>query len=206
MPKETPTLKQTINETIGDIVVNMHTALPAKITKVSAGKVNLQPLLKRKLVTGALIDLPVITNVPVMFQRSGRFVFSFPLAVGDTGLVVFAERSMDNWLVQGGTADPADPRKFDLSDGIFFPGLYPFNNPPEYNADKMILKLDDTEITMGADGKIALKNSDHELLGLIDELLDALLTAKVNTAIGPQSLVPPTLFTDIKTKLATLKE
>ena len=113
---------------------------------------------------------------------------------------------MDNWLVQGGVADPADPRKFDLSDGIFFPGLYPFNSPPEYDASKVILKLKNTKFTMTKAGKVSLTNGQHELVDLVDQLLDALLAAVTNTAIGPQPLTPPTLFTEIKTKLATLKE
>jgi hypothetical protein len=52
-----------------------------------------------------------------------------PVAVGDTGLLVFADDSLDVWLSKGGLVDPLDDRHHALSDAIFIPGLRPFSNP-----------------------------------------------------------------------------
>jgi hypothetical protein len=52
-----------------------------------------------------------------------------PVEVGDTGLLVFADDSLDIWLSKGGLVDPLDDRHHALSDAVFIPGLRPFSNP-----------------------------------------------------------------------------
>jgi len=52
-----------------------------------------------------------------------------PVAVGDTGLLVFCDGSLDVWLSKGGLVDPLDDRHHALSDAVFIPGLRPFSNP-----------------------------------------------------------------------------
>lgn len=51
------------------------------------------------------------------------------VSVGDTGLLVFCDDSLDVWLSKGGLVDPLDDRHHALSDAVFVPGLRPFSNP-----------------------------------------------------------------------------
>jgi hypothetical protein len=51
-----------------------------------------------------------------------------PISVGDPGLLVFADGSLDVWLSHGGLVDPLNDRHHALSDAVFIPGLRSFNN------------------------------------------------------------------------------
>jgi hypothetical protein len=73
--------------------------------------------------------LPVIRNVPVCFPGGGGFALLFPVAVGDTVLLVFADRSLDKWKSYGGEQHPREPRRHHLSDAIAVPGLRSFAEP-----------------------------------------------------------------------------
>jgi hypothetical protein len=56
-----------------------------------------------------------------------RFSMSWPLAEGDTVKLVVADRSIDEWLTEGGEdVTPSDLRKHDFSDAIVEPGLRSF--------------------------------------------------------------------------------
>jgi hypothetical protein len=72
-------------------------------------------------------QIDVLQDCPVIFPSGGGFVFTFPLAAGDEGLVVFASRQIDNWWQSGKSSPRTDLRMHDLSDGFFIPG--PFSNP-----------------------------------------------------------------------------
>jgi hypothetical protein len=88
-------------------LADVHTAMPAEVLRVHAGEhgrqfVDVQPSLQRRAPNedGAMIDetLPVIPMVPVGYTQGGGFFVSVPLAPGDFVLLVFAERSLDQWL------------------------------------------------------------------------------------------------------------
>ena len=111
---------------------DVHVCLPGKVTRYDAAKqqADIQPLLKvaRTDEDEARIveDLPVITNVPVVFPGAGGYRITFPVAKGDTGVLLFSEASLDTWLAQGGSVDSKDDRRLSLADGIFLPGLRDF--------------------------------------------------------------------------------
>jgi hypothetical protein len=69
--------------------------------------------------------LQVLSGVPVQFPRGGSFRLTFPIAKGDTGLVVFADRSIDAWLQGPAPSDtaPTDARRHSLSDAVYIPGV-----------------------------------------------------------------------------------
>jgi hypothetical protein len=72
------------------------------------------------------VQLPVIEDIPVKQIGSGKCLLTVAPQAGSYGELHVSERSLDNWLTKGGIVDPASSRKFDLSDGVFHPGLYPF--------------------------------------------------------------------------------
>jgi hypothetical protein len=71
--------------------------------------------------------LPVLPGVRVMFPRGGGHFVSFPLLPGDGVLLMFMDRSIDDWEVGSGTVpvDPEETRQHDLSDAIALPGMFP---------------------------------------------------------------------------------
>lgn len=106
------------------------TALPARITGVNnleTLSVNVQPIVNDLYTDGTADEFPDILNVPLIMPGSRKALVSFPVEIGDTVLLVFAQRSMDNFkLGAGRPTTPNDSRKNDLQDAIAIPGLFPF--------------------------------------------------------------------------------
>lgn len=73
-----------------------------------------------------VVRLPVITNVPVMHVGGNGFQITVPVAVGDTVLILFTDRSLDRWLARGGEVDPGTDQTHHMSDAIAIPGLRDF--------------------------------------------------------------------------------
>lgn len=69
------------------------------------------------------VQLPLLINVPVVFPSAGGYMVSMPIHQGDECLVVFANRAIDNWWLNGGVQNPVEQRVHDLSDGIAIFGL-----------------------------------------------------------------------------------
>ncbi len=156
------------------MVADLHTALPGKIVKYdeSTQKADVQPLIKERYTdeSGAQQsrELPVIPSVPVQFPGAGGYRITFPVAVGDTGLIMFAEASLDKWLVSGGTVDPADERRHDLTDAVFLPGLRDFGHAltsaPTDRAtfgkdDGLQIHVDGSKIRIGSNSPIELEKA-----------------------------------------------
>jgi hypothetical protein len=68
------------------------------------------------------VNLPVITDVPVVFPRGGGCTLTFPVTAGDECLIIFASRSIDSWTQSGGVQRPTDGRRHDLSDAFVILG------------------------------------------------------------------------------------
>lgn len=145
----TDAIKQAVTAGINCI----HTALPAVVTKYdpTGPKVEVKPQIKRVYTDGTVIPLPVIVSVPVVFPRTARFRFSYPLEEGDGVLLVFSERSLETWLARGQDVEPQDRRKFDLSDAIAIPGLWAFGKGMKIDSGKE-LELAFDEIKISSDG------------------------------------------------------
>jgi len=156
------------------MVADLHTALPGKIVKYdeSTQKADVQPLIKERYTdeSGAQQsrELPVIPSVPVQFPGAGGYRITFPVAVGDTGLIMFAEASLDKWLVSGGTVNPADERRHDLTDAVFLPGLRDFGHAltsaPTDRAtfgkdDGLQIHVDGSKIRIGSNSPIELEKA-----------------------------------------------
>lgn len=79
------------------------------------------------------VQLPDLINVPVYFPYSTTtgFAVTFPVQVGDQCLLVFSQRSIDNWQEYGRVQDPAEanfPRSHSIVDGVAIVGLIPKPN------------------------------------------------------------------------------
>jgi hypothetical protein len=156
------------------LVSDLHTSLPGKVVRYDAAtqKADVQPLIKERYTdeSGAQQsrELPVIPSVPVQFPGAGGYRITFPVAVGDTGLIMFAEASLDKWLVSGGTVDPAEERRHDLTDAIFLPGLRDFGHAltsaPTDRAtfgkdDGLQIHVDGSKIRIGSNSPIDLEKA-----------------------------------------------
>ena len=71
--------------------------------------------------------LPIIPNVPVQFPSAGGLSITFPIPKGTTGICIFSDVGLDQWLAVGGTVGAGSERRHSLADAIFIPGVNPFN-------------------------------------------------------------------------------
>ena len=104
------------------------TALPGIVESfdAEAETVSVQPAIRGRILqpdgSERLVSLPLLVDVPVVFQGGGGFTMTFPVKPGDECLVVFASRCIDAWWQSGGVGDPLETRQHDLSDGFAFVG------------------------------------------------------------------------------------
>lgn len=77
--------------------------------------------------TYVMEELPVLPCTPVCFPRMGGWFLSFPIAPGDTGLVIVCSGAIGHWRVgDGDVTDPGDLRRNHIAHSIFLPmGLVP---------------------------------------------------------------------------------
>lgn len=112
-----------------------HTGMPAEVQAYDPTKqtVDVQPLLMFLVPdeAGNLVaeTLPVLSSIPVHFPGGGGMRATFPLVLGDTGWVKFAEGSLDAWQAKGGLTNPGDQRRFSIADAVFEPGLHANDKP-----------------------------------------------------------------------------
>lgn len=119
-------LAQNIEDMINAGIGGIHTACPATIISFDAGSciATVNPSMVFYKCDDETINYPVITNVPVFMPHAGSAQITYPVKAGDSCLLVFAERSIDEWLGKGST-DNHDPRRYDLTDAFCFVGMMP---------------------------------------------------------------------------------
>ena len=150
---------------------NLHCAKPALIQNLNFKdnkliSIDAQPVIRR-LITDQNTNkkttqaLPVIKNIPYTMPQSQTLGLSIriPVQIGDECLLIFADRSLDNWQERGGFQDPVEdtiPRKHDLTDAIAILGISSnITAIDNYNNDVIeisnkehdtVFKLSDTDI------------------------------------------------------------
>ena len=209
------TLQDLLARFRSSIVADLHTALPGKIVRYDAStqKADVQLLIKERYndESGATQarELPVIPAVPVQFPGAGGYRITFPVANNDTGLVIFSEASLDKWLVSGGTVDPSDDRRHDLTDAVFLPGLRDFGHAlasaPTDRAtfgkdDGLQIHISPSLVTVGSNSPAdlefaALGDALQTWCGQIYTWLAALELPVAGAVAGPPASPPPTVPT-----------
>lgn len=117
---------QGIEDMISNGVSGIHTACPATIISFDAGTciASVKPTMTYYKSDGTTLDYPVIIGVPVFMPKAGSSQITYPVKAGDSCLLVFAERSIDEWMGKG-NSDNHDPRRYDLTDAFCFVGMCP---------------------------------------------------------------------------------
>lgn len=140
-------------------ISGIHTSCPGTIVSYNSGtgQASVQPALKFKVTNSDSITAPVITNVPVYFPSGANSQITYPITAGDSCWLVFAERSIDDWLL-GGESD--DPRKYDLTDCAAFVGMKPTRST---NNDVVEIRNGSNYITIKENGGINVKSGTNTL-------------------------------------------
>lgn len=170
-------MSDTIEEAIqlaiwGELSGKLHTSIPGIVNSYdsSGPSVEVQPAVKKVLYDGTEYSFPMIVSVPVVFPRTKRFHLSYPIEKGDEVLLIFSERSIEEFLnasrTTGKESKPLNTRKFSLTDAIAIPGLFGFKKGSSVSdGSKMEIVFDDTKIV--SDGTKFIFTGDIEVTGKI---------------------------------------
>lgn len=184
----TPDLATVLRAATSASLKGVRVALPGRIESYDAStqQAVVQPLLLEGVFDEAgerqTERLPAIAGVPIVFPGAGGFRVTFPVAVGDTVLLVFSSSSIDRWLALGGEVDPQDDRRHHISDAIAIPGLRSFASP--------LGSAPTTSMSMGKDGGPTIEITGSEVhaggasaLALLSELSSMVSTFNSHTHI-----------------------
>lgn len=102
-------------------------------------------------------ERPLLLECPVFVLQGGSAYISMPIENGDTCIVLFNDRDIDNWFI-GGSSYPNTLRLHDMSDAFALVGINNLNNViSDYLNNQITIKLDDND-------KIEVKNGSIEVL------------------------------------------
>lgn len=127
-------LKQAIKRGIAET----HTSMPGVVVSfdAAANTVDVQPAIRKTQIIDdvrTFVDMPVLREVPISVPYAAvlGYALTIPISEGDPVLIIFQERSIDNWQERGGIQNPADPvtaRTHSLSDPVALVGVIPDPN------------------------------------------------------------------------------
>lgn len=145
---------------------HVNTSMPAKVTGVDRlgtdQTIDVMPMINDSFNDGTNVEFPPIYDVPLIFPSAGGGLLSFPIAVGDTVLLIFSQKSLDEWMESrsfGNTGfTPADKRRYALNDAIAVAGLYTKHTNLTPNTKDVELKFKDLHLLLTASGDIQLNN------------------------------------------------
>jgi hypothetical protein len=153
----TNVIKSLIKNEIG----NIHTILPGIVDSFdpSGPSITVRPAIRKQYDDGEVLAMPLIYGVPVVFLRSSKCAISFPLEKGDSVLLLFSERSIDEWVKTGSESTPSDTRTHDISDAIAIPGLFAFEKGKKISSSDLVIEYKDQTIKIKSTGDIEIGNS-----------------------------------------------
>lgn len=186
MAERRPQLIRLLRNAIAAELAGVHTSIPGRVlsydTEAQSVEVDIGVRFSRRDPdTGerVLYDPPPLPNVPVLWPAGGGGDFSdtCPINKGDEVWLLFAERSIDEWVISGdGTVvTPADGRRFNLSDAVAMPVRSSSTLPAEAVAEgARVIRGPEIRLgSAGADDFVALAS-------LVRAEIDALWNAMEN--------------------------
>ena len=219
---------------------HVYTAIPAEVIGVARFQedslIDVRPSINKLYEDRYYLSAPaLLENVPVMFPSGGGGMISFPVAVGDTVLLVFNKYSIENWLEgTGGQITPEVARSFNQSDAVAITGLYPMANSLKPDPVDMEIKFNNSslkfrsdesgnglnlsttgDINFSTDGVVAgttsttfsvTNDSDGvELVDILVQTLQAINDATTLTYYGPKPKIEQAAIQVLIDQLSTLK-
>ena len=208
-PVVKPSLYDVMQQLKEDIFSTLHVMVPGEVVSFDGTKrtATVRILLKRTKEDGTYSDYKPLYDCPVWTPGAGGAFVQFPIAEGDQGMVIFADRNIGAWLQNGNAAPLPDLRAHNLSDGVFVPGLNALDaTMPSYPTNKLLLsyqgttlELDSSGVKFGGTGGaeidlqaalVTIKNGTTTLLTVLNGLIDVVKALQVT---GPLPLTAPSV-------------
>ena len=121
------------------------------------------------LQNGEIKEYPLLLDCPCIILAGGQGALTMPISAGDSCLVLFNDRDMDNWYSGGQTMPPRTDRLHDFSDAIALVGLRNKQNQISgYFAQGTELKHGNSSIKL-RDGYIDIKGNVNIVQNEVDD-------------------------------------
>lgn len=145
-----------LKEFVQSKMLDFHTSFPAKIIAVNDDNtVDVQPLIKTRLVDDSQRDYSVIYNVRDAINSGsyGDAYITFPISVGDLVWVMISERDTYNLMKSDGSEakDSLTLETHDLSDAFCFPCFFTDTNKIPRDNKNINIKNGNTTLVIGKD-------------------------------------------------------
>lgn len=230
-------LRNLLQSHIDLMQTQMYTSLPAIVTDISLYEsenvISVRPTIDFMHADGQINECATIFNVPVINPSAGGGLLSFPIKVGDTVLLEFSMRNIEEWLEgDGGPVTESTMRCHDMSDAIAIVGLYTKTSHLQPDPKDVVLKFSESEIRirensevlikqkdtssilLKADGnveiitksKFSVNNDAEELISVLSEALAEIAASTVNTTYGITPLNNKAQILSIKSRLDSFKK
>lgn len=148
----------------------------------------------------------LLKDCPVFIAKGSQGGLTYSINSGDSCLVLFNDRDIDNWDGTGAIQKPNSLRTHSLSDGIAVVGIRSqINAITDYNNSATELNYQNTKISLS--DKVGVSNSSQDLKTLIDSLIDIISSLMVVDPISgnlPIDTTTATSLTQIKTDFNNL--
>jgi hypothetical protein len=183
-----------IHTAISGVLAGLWTALPCIVDTVNLGAktITAQPAIKAFIdqADGSTkaVTMPLLLDVPIVYQRGGGGTLTFPVAPGDECLVIFASRAIDVWWQSGGVQVPNEGRRHDLSDGFALVG--PFSQATNIGAissSEVQLRSNDGQAVIGlspGSHAVRMNGTTARVTGTASATLDSTGTASVTGGVS----------------------
>lgn len=166
-------LRKASQQAVDRFQSTLHTSEPAVILRIDhdAMTVDVQPIIKRLYEDGTSEESPTILSVPIMMPGTQESLISLPVKVGDSVMLMYAQKDMDQWSISDSNQPTAaaTQRTFDAQDAVAIPGLY--SSPRSLNRTsirKWPLNHNDLVMTMnigtGSEVQLALTQTGNVLI------------------------------------------
>lgn len=101
------------------------------------------------------VEMPVILKAPLCYMRSGNYMVTIPVQVGDTGMLIISQRDISIWKQKGDIQPQGEVSVFDINDGVFLPFVpNQVNKISDYNNNALEIRADSDKITLDGSGTI----------------------------------------------------
>lgn len=207
---ESPDWMDVVKDQIRTDRLELNTSLPGIIKSYDpvTRTATVRPAMKRTTVDGKTPRRPLLLDVPVIFPYSGVQGITFPLKEETPCLLVFSQRSLDDWVTTREEDVVTDARLHDINDAFCIPGP----NSPDAETPKDAFQINWDKIWIGdtTASPIVITTTgspiEVELIQIVTTLL-ALLdtdTTPLISSMGPVQYAP-TVVADMKSMKTALE-
>lgn len=122
-----------------------------------------------RMMNGELKQYPVLVDCPCVVLSGGNGRLTMPISAGDSCLVFFNDRDIDNWYSGGQSVAPRTERKHNFADAIALVGIRNRQNQiTDYLNDGVELKHGNSSIKL-KDGYIDIKGNVNIVQNEVDD-------------------------------------